>query len=622
MKSRVYLSAVLAVCLAGCVLQPGGTTPAPTPAVTAAPAPTAKPMPTTDPAALPYDEMRSVAVYGTTPTTIQEGYFTVSQDGKWGLIRADGTEVLPCLAEQPVSNCGNGQHWMWTVPGMDWEEVDARTAQLEAEGERGICPGHGGGSFFFFYDLDVADGHAYDPGALRAYQSSDGPGDIVEVTAAMRETFGGLLPAYYAYEEGEPGDPVYPSDPDDIVNSDGTRGIWIYAGRNVPVSLPGARMAGFFFNEALAPVQMVDGWTYVDREGNFLPGGACYDPTYGTSPTFTGDSSDTEPYYAAHLQNGYAAVRRGDAWGLLDATGTEVVPCAQPGVAWEGTTLWVKSDGGWRQQELPVTVDRSYQISLDDGSPLPTAALPLEYRGYYAGQTWEEVAALTGFDCQQLQTLNPNIQAASDGTLSPGKPLLLSNAYMLPQSRQALVTVRGAGLPAPYYARSFRVPASLDDEAAVTLARAYFESWACGQGLDKEPSQVDGYSVVTGGRFDGFDDLESYFAAIFTGEALDRWVEPWPWRGERPTAYYAEGENGELLVTGYAFDSVIPQSGYTHTEPQADSNGGLNFAGICIIAHDEEGTPLPESAAQLLFAPVQMTQTAEGWRVAEYTVPF
>ena len=125
--------------------------------------------------------------------------------------------------------------------------------------------------------------------------------------------------------------------------------------------------------------------------------------------------------------------------------------------------------------------------------------------------------------------------------------------------------MRGAGLPAPYYARSFRVPASLDDEAAVALARAYFERWACGQGLEREPGPVDGYSVVTGGRFADFAALQAHFSTIFTGEALDRRVERWPWRGERPTAYYAEGENGELLVQGLRLRQCHPPVGlYPH----------------------------------------------------------
>ena len=190
--------------LAACAAQPA---PAPTPAPSAAPSPSAAPGPspsaTPAPTAAPeptpapepagetlaYDELRLVAVGGSTPFGVMEGYFTVSQNGLWGLIRADGTELLPCRAAAPVSNCGNGNHWMWNVSGMSWEEIDAISAELEEAGEPVLCQGHGAGSTIFFYDLDAPgrDIHALDPGALRVYISSDGPGSIVPVTDELWE---------------------------------------------------------------------------------------------------------------------------------------------------------------------------------------------------------------------------------------------------------------------------------------------------------------------------------------------------------------------------------------------------------------------------------------------------
>mgnify|MGYP005799891759 FL=1 len=301
--------------------------------------------------------MRPVEVGGSTPTGVLEGYFTVSRDGKWGLIRADGTEILPCLAETPVARCLPQGHWMWSVPAMGWEEVDAKTAELEAAGEAGICPGHGGGMLFFFYDLDVPgrNVHALNPGAFRAYYAGDGPGDIVEISDEMWETCGDLLPAFSAHEEGEAGDPVYPGDPVIRENEDGSVTEYMYISREGwGFDVPNAQMAGFFYDEQLAPVQMPGGWTYVDRTGRVLSTTDYYDPTCATGPKLYNDPPSTEPYYAAPLQNGYVAVRRGDAWGLLDAAGTEVIPCEEAGVAWEGTTLWTKQADGWHQSELPA----------------------------------------------------------------------------------------------------------------------------------------------------------------------------------------------------------------------------------------------------------------------------
>ena len=225
MRTRCKLIALtLPFLLAACAAQPAAPAATPTPAAptaapTATPAPTAAPEPTPAPEpageTLAYDELRLVAVGGSTPFGVMEGYFTVSQNGMWGLIRADGTELLPCRAASPVANCGNGNHWMWNVSGMSWEEIDAISAELEEAGEPVLCQGHGAGSTIFFYDLDAPgrDIHALDPGALRVYISSDGPGSIVPVTDELWEHYGDRLPAFTAHEEGEEGDPRYPRRP-------------------------------------------------------------------------------------------------------------------------------------------------------------------------------------------------------------------------------------------------------------------------------------------------------------------------------------------------------------------------------------------------------------------------
>ena len=366
MRIRCKLIALtLPFLLAACAAQPAAPAATPTPAAptaapTATPAPTAAPEPTPAPEpageTLAYDELRLVAVGGSTPFGVMEGYFTVSQNGLWGLIRADGTELLPCRAAAPVANCGNGNHWMWNVSGMGWEEIDAISAELEEAGEPVLCQGHGAGSTIFFYDLDAPgrDIHALDPGALRVYISSDGPGSIVPVTDELWEHYGDRLPAFTAHEEGEEGDPRYPGDPVVTENADGSLDRYMYISREGNFYfVPNAQMAGFFYEEQLAPVQMPGGWVYVDRAGHTVTEGF-YDPTYATGTRLYSDPPATEPFYAAPLQNGYAAVRRGDAWGLLDAAGTEVIPCEQAGVAWEGTTLWLKENGAWRQAELPL----------------------------------------------------------------------------------------------------------------------------------------------------------------------------------------------------------------------------------------------------------------------------
>ena len=363
--------ALAAALLAACAPAQPAATPAPTasaapaatPAPTASPAATAEPSPTPEPG-LDYDEMRSVAVHDAVPSTALEGYFTVSKDGKWGLIRADGTELLPCRADTPVSSCG--QHWIWDVTGMSWAEIDELTARLDAGGEPAICGGHGGVQVRFVYDLDAPgrDVHAYDPGALRVYVEPDGPGTFQEITEEMWAAYGDPLPVSTVHEVQEtgedslyppsPSDPFYPSDPV-VTEMDDGQIIYQYASRAGSLYSPrDVQLAGFFFDEALAPIRLTSGsWAYLGRDSQEPVTDAVYDATYDrTRDPDTGDFT-AAPLYAAPLQNGYAAVRRGDTWGLLDSTGAEVIPCAEPGVAWEGTTLWVKDAGGWHRRELP-----------------------------------------------------------------------------------------------------------------------------------------------------------------------------------------------------------------------------------------------------------------------------
>lgn len=612
--ASVILAAAL---LAGCTATPAASTPetAATPSPTPSPSPAPPATAETAQTALTYDEVRPVADLGTEPAGLCTGYFTVSRDGLWGLIRADGEEVLPCEAPAPVTRCGGGRHWIYWPEGLGWSDsstidFDELDAAVRAGNNGSLCPGHGGSADTFFFDLTVG-------AAVCFYHGT--PGDVQPISDADWLAYGEPLPVYPAYEEGEEGDPTYPG---------AAQGGYFYVkrtGENVYPQKDGAQvevtLASFFFAEALAPVQLETGWAYLDRDGNILTE-AVYEPTY------TGSMRDATPTLAAPLQNGYAAVCRGGLWGLLDASGAEAMPCAYEGIAWEGTTLWVQEDGVWRKQAWPqtteaeaVVIDYEYAVALDDGSPLPTAALPLYYKGYYAGMTWAELAAQTGFAESDLRALNPGAAQNPDGTLAGVGELLLAESYQVPQDAQTLITFTAPGVPDPYNRRAFRVPAALDRQAALTLAKAYYETWAEGQGLATRESNVDGYRVVTGGRFDDFAEVQDYYSTIWAGEALDARLEPYPWRSTVPTAYFAEGPDGALLTQGYAYDSVIPQAGYTHTAPQTEADGSVTFAGICIETADT-GEADPAEARSLLYTPLRLEETEAGWRVTSAGAPF
>ena len=317
---------------------PAGPTPVPTPAaspaadtVTVTDLPPGEMLPLEGPA-LDYDEIRSIELWGTEPAELIGDYFTVCRDGLWGLMRADGTELLPCLAGMPVTCCG--LHWHWDAP-IGWDEMDAYTAALRATNDGELEGGHDGGGRQFFYDVDRA--------ALRVLPAA--LGTIRDVDAAETAHFGTLLPVCPRHAVTGTGNPDLLGDP---------VGDWFFidagSGEQVHVTAQQAvTAAGWFYDEALAPVQL-DGedWAYVDRSGALVTG-AVYAPVYAETCRWDdalGDYVYTVPCLASPLQNGYAAVRRADTggWGLLDAAGAETVPAVYAGCAWDGTVLWLRLD--------------------------------------------------------------------------------------------------------------------------------------------------------------------------------------------------------------------------------------------------------------------------------------
>jgi len=297
---------------------------------------------------LDYDEIRTIAIYSASPAIPCEGYFTMSKDGLWGLMRADGTELLPCVSAAPVSGCGMEQHWIWgnNEDPLSWEEIENLSGKLDVSGDGTICLGHGGGGDMFFYDLDSEgrDIHALDLSALRWYRMGT-PGDVLPMEEDLWSKYGLILPVFSAHEEGEEGDPVYPSEP--VEDEHGSL-YWYLRKDGSGLIIPGVKKALWFLAEELAPVQIEEKWAYVNRKGEIVAK-AQYSPTWGTESVM----EDTEPCYAACLQNGYAAVCREGRWGLLDFSGKEVISCENQGVAWEGTNLWIKAQDGWHHSQLP-----------------------------------------------------------------------------------------------------------------------------------------------------------------------------------------------------------------------------------------------------------------------------
>ena len=201
---------------------------------------------------------------------------------------------------------------------------------------------------------------------------------------------------------------------------------------------------------------------------------------------------------------------------------------------------------------------------------------------------------------------------------------MLSEDYAIPQTEEILATVTVSGMPEPYQERQYPLPAALPREAAEALALSYYNAEAEGQGFTCESSGTDDYrQVVASQRFTTFSEAEAYFETIYTPAALSELLQPLSDEGTgESTAYYREGAGDTLLIVGYPYDSIIPQSGYTFTEPQVQPDGSLQFGGICVIITDDLGEPLPEGAGRLYYSPTVLVETGDGWRVETANPPF
>lgn len=129
----------------------------------------------TDAPVLDYDDIRLIAYAREFQTYPDTDYYTMCRDGKWGLMRSDGTEVLPCRAPYPLFECGwNAHHWHGYTDGMTWEEIEPLQEQLNAQlketGDGVLCDAHDGGGYRMFVYLQDA--------SVYVYAGSIGPGEF------------------------------------------------------------------------------------------------------------------------------------------------------------------------------------------------------------------------------------------------------------------------------------------------------------------------------------------------------------------------------------------------------------------------------------------------------------
>ncbi len=310
----------------------------------ATPAPTTAPpqgLVPTDADVLDYDDIRLIAYERNFQTYPEVDYYTMCKDGLWGLMRSDGTEVLPCRAPQPLLECNiDGRHWHGYLGGLSWQEAiterDRLNVLLQESGDGMICAAHDGGGYLDFVYLP--DQKVY------TYSGSMGPGELAAPTDEDMLLYSGqvdgLVPARTGAAEDEGDNHV-------SIISDGQ---YVYRRRNGDTANNyNYTLADYFFDAALAPAERDGKWVYLDTAGTEITA-VCYDGVY-----YTNASEDGSFFFrrAAPLLNGYAPVSRSGKFGLLDRTGTEYVPCTYDGLVWDGGTAWVKLDDGWHQYTIP-----------------------------------------------------------------------------------------------------------------------------------------------------------------------------------------------------------------------------------------------------------------------------
>ena len=349
--SPLLSALLLAGCTAGAGL-PGGTAPTPTPvpateetaetAATPAPAAAApQGLAATGSAVLDYDEIRLIGYFREWQTYPDADYYTMCKDGKWGLMRSDGTEVLPCRAPLPLFECNwDAHHWHGYTDGMTWDEIaplqEQLNAQLKENGDGVLCDAHDGGGYRGFVYLQ--------DNTLHIYYGSLGPGELRTSTDADMLLYSGSVNGFVPTQEGE-----LEAEGDGWFNFIGDKQYVYRSKDNIAANGFIYSAADFFFDAPLAAAQRDGKWVYLDVTGREVTE-LCYDAVYDFDIY-----SDTPltANRAAPLLNGYAVISRDGKFGLLDSTGTEFVPCEYDGLVWDGGTAWVKLDDGWHEYTIP-----------------------------------------------------------------------------------------------------------------------------------------------------------------------------------------------------------------------------------------------------------------------------
>lgn len=259
-------------------------------------------------------------------------FYSIYRDGAWGLVDENGTEWLPCNASQELELCMKDE-WIWLQSGPIDEDWETLNATVEEATGFSLCYGHGNSGITFMIDAE-------NPDTLQSFHTMEGAASL-KPTEPDEIPTDSYFPVFYGTLENEEEIPELSHD-----------GYWNFCNVDGTLLAEGMEFdrVGWFNGEALVPVCQDEKWAYLSADGQLVTD-FVYDNCWGSSLVFNPDTQEYEQvsrYYAYNMAGGYVPVCKDGKWGVLDANGTEIVPCQYEGAAPYPGGAWLAEDGVWK----------------------------------------------------------------------------------------------------------------------------------------------------------------------------------------------------------------------------------------------------------------------------------
>ena len=273
---------------------------------------------------------------------VSDGYYTMCQNGKWGLMESDGTVLLPCRADYPVRRCaGDTLKWHYVVSDSD-ENWQAYNDTLAAANAGKLCSGEHD-CLLLAWTYDINSGKVSKSAGMLGSEEPLGAVDAMcgEYLPCQRCEWmdGNGDTNYYYYEIAEAGGYVLANADGELLNDT------VYED------------AGCFYDQNLAPVKLNGKWGYINLQGELVTD-TVYEPVYGMDY-----ANNYALRYASPLLNGYAAVCRDGKWGVISSARNEYIPCEYEYAAWNGHTKMII----WTYPKELKATDHYWRVTSDVG---------------------------------------------------------------------------------------------------------------------------------------------------------------------------------------------------------------------------------------------------------------